>query len=136
MCVSQSSSCRKTNVSRKSSPSKENSTSNKCNCNNESNSSQRCKKLIHLHERLFRIQKFTQKMQDSQQIQHYQNCVIRDISKLNRLKNSVKHQKTVKNTRKQCETETLLVSRCCHKHLTFIYTTLHNILHQDFYPSW
>ena len=44
-------------------------------------------------------------MRDSRQIQHYQKCVIRDISKLNRLKNSVKHQETVKNTRKQCETE-------------------------------
>ena len=37
---------------------------------------------------------------------------------------------------KQLQTETLLVSSCCHKHLIFIYTTLHNILHQDFYPSW
>ena len=44
-------------------------------------------------------------MRDSRQIQRYQKCVIRDISKLNRLKNSVKHQETVKNTRKQCETE-------------------------------
>ena len=51
------------------------------------------------------IQKFTQKVRDSRQIQRYQKCVIRDISKLNRLKNSVKHQETVKNTRKQCETE-------------------------------
>ena len=42
---------------------------------------------------------------DLRQIQRYQKCVIRDISKLNMLKNSVKHHKTVKNTRKQCETE-------------------------------
>ena len=53
----------------------------------------------------FRIQKFTPKVRDSRQIQCYQKCVIRDISKPNRLENSVKHQETVKNTRKQCETE-------------------------------
>ena len=46
-----------------------------------------------------------QKVRDSQQIQRYQKCVIRDISKPNRLENSVKHQERVKNTRKQCETE-------------------------------
>ena len=50
--------------------------------------------------------------------------------------NSEKYQETVWNRVKQSQTETLLVSSCCHKHLTFIYTTLHNILHQDFYPSW
>ena len=48
----------------------------------------------------------TLKVRDSRQIQRYQKCVIRDISKLNMLKNSVKHQETVKNTRKQCETVT------------------------------
>ena len=70
---------------------------------------QSCKKLIHLH--FFRIQKFTPKMRDSWQIQHYKykKCVIRDISILKRLKKSVK----------QSQTKTLLVSRCYHKHLTF-----------------
>ena len=38
-----------------------------------------------------RIQKFTPKVQDSWQIQRYQKWVIRDISMLERLKNSVKH---------------------------------------------
>ena len=76
-----------------------------------------------------------------------QNCVIHD--KFSAIKsawfttfqcetpgNSEKYQETVWNRVKQSQTETLLVSSCCHKHLTFIYTTLHNILHQDFYPSW
>ena len=40
------------------------------------------------------------------------------------------------NSVKQSQIETPLVSSCSHKHLTFIYTALHNILHQDFYPSW
>ena len=53
-----------------------------------------------------RIQKFTPKMRDSRQSQHYQKCVIYDISLLKRLKNSVKHQETVKNAKKQCETVT------------------------------
>ena len=67
----------------------------------------------------------------------HQNCVIHD--KFSGIKSAwiVTFQcETPGNRVKQSQTETLLVSSCCHKHLTFIYTTLHNILHQDFYPSW
>ncbi len=45
-------------------------------------------------------------MRDSRQIQRYQKCVIHNISILKRLKNSVKHQETVKNAKKQCKTVT------------------------------
>ena len=45
-------------------------------------------------------------MRDLQQIQRYQKCMIYNISILKRLKNSVKHQETVKNAQKQCETVT------------------------------
>ena len=45
-------------------------------------------------------------MRDLRQIQRYQKRMIPDILTLKRLKNSVKHQETVKNAKKQCETVT------------------------------
>ena len=70
-----------------------------------------------------RIKKFTPKLRDSRQIQRYQKCMIRDVS----VWNTRKQWKIPENSMKQSQTETLLVFNCCHKHLTFIYTTLHYI---------
>ena len=104
---------------------------------------QRCKNSIHLHERLFEDPKiYTKNAWFATNSALSKVCDLRHFNTKKVEKqcetpgNSEKYQETVWNRVKQSQTETLLVSSCCHKHLTFIYTTLHNILHQDFYTSW
>ena len=74
---------------------------------------QRWKKVKKLHQPLFRTPKFTPKVHDSRQIQDYQKCVIHEKFNTKKVKNqretprnSVKHQETVWNTSKPCETVT------------------------------
>jgi len=79
----------------------------------------------HQKSELQKVNTFTPKVRDSRQIQRYKKCVIRDISILKRLKNSVKH--TDKDT---------FGFQLLSQTFQMFYTTIHNIFHQDFYPSW
>ena len=98
---------------------------------------QRCKNSIHLHERLFEDPKIYAKnawfatnsaLSKVHDLQHFNTKKVE--KQCETPGNSEKYQETVWNRVKQSQTETLMVSSCRHKHLTFIYTTLHKILHQ------
>ena len=74
-------------------------------------------------------------MHNSRQIQRYQKCVIRNISILKRLKKQCETQGESVYQETVTDKDTFgfqLLSQTFEK----FFTTLHNIFHQDFYPSW